>query len=75
MPFCVVFLWRLYHYERKWGTTTICDALECDIRLYHYEKKWGTTTQAAIQKVCFELYHYERKWGTTTYDNSGIQPQ
>ena len=20
MPFCVVFLWRLYHYERKWGT-------------------------------------------------------
>ena len=40
----VVGEYRLYHYERKLGTTT----LELDGRLYlvlyHYERKLGTTT-------------------------------
>ena len=66
MPFCVVFLWRLYHYERKWGTTTIWRTDSPTLWLYHYERKWGTTTRNPPRIHLAELYHYERKWGTTT---------
>lgn len=64
MPFCVVFLWRLYHYERKWGTTTNRLISIFSFRLSHYERKWGTTTRSGDGIMRYALYHYERKWGT-----------
>ena len=66
MPFCVVFLWRLYNYERKWGTTTFHMLDHVIALLYNYERKWGTTTRAGAGLVTLRLYNYERKWGTTT---------
>ena len=56
----------LYHYERKWGTTTYGEQDNSLEKLYHYERKWGTTTGAVGFMIAVELYHYERKWGTTT---------
>lgn len=67
MPFCVVFLWRLYYYERKWGTTTMGAALKEAAKLYHYERKWGTTTCLGAENIRCALYHYERKWGTMVF--------
>ncbi len=32
----------LYHYERKWGTTTGNHGKIPVLLLYHYERKWGT---------------------------------
>ena len=61
MPFCVVFLWLLYHYERKWGTTTMSTFQQALNQLYHYERKWGTTTYQERRGTAQELYHYERK--------------
>ena len=49
MPFCVVFLWPLYHYERKWGTTTAAREIFRARKLYHYERKWETTTMTLPQ--------------------------
>ena len=66
MHFCVVFLWRLYHCERKWGTTTYGEQDNSLEKLYHYERKWGTTTDKSSVHKYSQLYHYERKWGTTT---------
>ena len=60
---------RLYHYERKWGTTTDISDWMQNQGLYHYERKWGTTTDMAEIPDMTELYHYERKWGTGNYDN------
>ena len=67
MPFCVVFLWRLYYYERKWGTTTFFTAYSTVPLLYHYERKWGTTTLRMGRIMPRMLYHYERKWGTMAF--------
>lgn len=53
MPFCVVFLWRLYHYERKWGTTTHRATSDRAAALYHYERKWGTIVFAPMPKHDF----------------------
>ena len=57
---------QLYHYERKWGTTTGGVVFFTVDELYHYERKWGTTTQINTVVAEILLYHYERKWGTTT---------
>ena len=67
MPFCVVFLWQLYHYERKWGTTTCAIQVVQAAGLYHYERKWGTTTHSRPTVTAGPLYHYERKWGTMAF--------
>ena len=53
MPFCVVFLWRLYHYERKWGTTTESKGPGAGEMLYHYKGKWGTMVFAPMSKNDF----------------------
>ena len=66
MSFCVVFLWQLYHYERKRGTTTGASEPVHNSVLYHYERKRGTTTVYVDTCSAHVLYHYERKWGTTT---------
>lgn len=58
----MVFLWRLYHYERKWGTTTRRAVVEVACQLYHYERKWGATTVDKLTHTLKKLYHYERKW-------------
>ena len=46
-------LWKslkgLYHYERKWGTTTAKQNSATSFVLYHYERKWGTTTMSLPQ--------------------------
>ena len=57
---------RLYHYERKLGTTTSSILHSPIIELYHYERKLGTTTFENDLWSEFRLYHYERKLGTTT---------
>ena len=33
---------QLYHYERKWGTTTHGAVFHWEHGLYHCERKWGT---------------------------------
>ena len=57
---------KLYHYERKQGTTTCRLGWSVCHRLYHYERKQGTTTRASCFVFSVALYHYERKQGTTT---------
>ena len=44
---------RLYHYERKWGTTTGGAAEPADRGLYHYERKWGTMVFAPMPENDF----------------------
>ena len=39
----------LYHYEKKWGTTTQAAIQKVCFELYHYERKWGTTTMSLPQ--------------------------
>ena len=55
----------LYHYERKWGTTTKFDDDFVTWLLYHYERKWGTTTDRQPNIV---LYGY-----TTTRENGELR--
>lgn len=63
MPFCVVFLRRLCHYERKWGTTTDGNVTTARMMLYHHERKWGTTTPKKNGMPEWKLYHYGEKMG------------
>ena len=47
------FFYMLYHYERKWGTTTSEGVGQENQVLYHYERKWGTMVFAPMPKNDF----------------------